>query len=101
MRKKYLHIIESAIQDINDRKGEEEDVIGLAPDTVLLGPDSATDSLDLINIIVTIEEKVKTEYGQSIVLVNERSMSSQDHPFRTISSLAIYLGEILSENESE
>ena len=100
MSKKYLHIIESAIQDINDRK-REEDVIGLAPDTVLLGPDSTTDSIDLINIIVTIEEKVKAEYGQSIVLVNERSMSSQEHPFRTISSLAIYLGQILSETESE
>ena len=99
MEQKHLQIISSAIQDLNGRKGEDEDEIGLTPDTVLLGTDSAIDSIDLINIIVAIEEKVKTEYGQIIVLVNERSMSSQNHPFRTISSLAVYLGELLSENE--
>ena len=99
MEQKHLQIISSAIQDLNSRKGEDEDEIGLTPDTVLLGTDSAIDSIDLINIIVAIEEKVKMEYGQIIVLVNERSMSSQNHPFRTISSLAVYLGELLSENE--
>jgi len=101
MEKKHLHIIETAIHDLNNRKAEDEDKISVAPDTVLLDIDSAIDSLDLINIIVAIEENVKTEYGRSIVLVNERSMSSQNHPFRTISSLAVYLGELLSENASE
>ena len=100
MKKKYLQIIKGAIQELNNSKGEE-DKIGLAPNTVLLGTDSAIESIDLINMIVAIEEKVKTEYGQSIVLVNEHSMSSPNHPFQTISSLATYLGEILSESKSE
>ena len=98
MENPYYRIIENAIQELNESK--EGDTIGSTPDTVLLGPDSAIDSIDLINLIVAIEEKVNAKYGQPINLVSERAMSSQVTPFGSVSSLAAYLEELISENES-
>ena len=98
MENPYYSIIKNAIQELNDTK--EGDSIDLTPDTVLLGPKSGIDSIDLINLIVAIEEKVNAKYGQSINLVSERAMSSQVTPFGSVSSLAAYLEELISENES-
>ena len=61
MENPYYNIIINAIQELNDTK--EGDTIGSTPDTVLLGPDSVIDSIDLINLIVAIEEKVTEKYS--------------------------------------
>ena len=98
MENPYYSIIRNAIQELNDTK--EGDTIGSTPDTVLLGPDSVIDSIDLINLIVAIEEQVSTTYGQSINLVSEEAMSSHVAAFGTVSSLTAYLEELISENRS-
>lgn len=97
MENPYYIIIRNAIQELNDiRDGGN---IGSTPDTVLLGPESGIDSIDLINLIVAIEEQVNTTYGQSINLVSEEAMSSHVTAFGTVSSLTAYLEELISGNK--
>ena len=98
MKNPYYSIIRNAIQELNDTKEGEN--IGSTPDTVLLGPESGIDSIDLINLIVAIEEQVNTIYGQSINLVSEQAMSSRLTAFETVSSLTAYLEELVAENKS-
>ena len=98
MQNSYFSIVETAIRELNIKNEEEN--MDVKPDTVLLGTASTLDSIDLINLIVAIEDKIKTKYGQSITLVNERAMSSEDSPFGTVSSLVGYLEELVSETES-
>ena len=99
MENQYYSIIENAIRELNDVK--EGGNIGSTPDTVLLGSGSGINSIDLINLVVAIEEKVTEKYGLSINLVSERSMSSEKTPFGSVSTLAAYLEELITENQSE
>jgi acyl carrier protein len=60
---------------------------------VLFGVGGELDSLALVSLIVDIEARVLSEIGVSVVLADERAMSSRSSPFRTLGTLAIWLQE--------
>lgn len=64
-------------------------------DTHLYGRDSELDSLNLVSLIVRIEEEIETEFNQTISLANERAMSLNNSPFRTINSMMEYISSLL------
>ncbi len=68
-----------------------------SPNTPLFGADAALDSLGLVNFVVAVEERVESGTGRSIRLVSEKAMSRRQSPFRTVSTLAEYIDELLSE----
>jgi acyl carrier protein len=68
-----------------------------SPDTPLFGADAALDSLGLVNFVVAVEERVESGTGRTIRLVSEKAMSRRQSPFRTVSTLAEYIDELLSE----
>jgi len=65
--------------------------------TVLLGNGAIVDSLGLVTVIVNLEQKLEQAYGISVSLADERAMSHKSSPFRTVSSLTEYVGQLLSE----
>lgn len=69
--------------------------------TVLLGQGALLDSLGLVTVIVNLEQKLEQAYGISISLADERAMSHKASPFRTVSSLTEYVGQLLSESASQ
>jgi len=71
-------------------------VLPKAPETPLIGPAAALDSLGLVTLIVTIEGRVTDELGRSITLASERAMSRTQSPFRTLGTLASYIDELLA-----
>jgi len=68
-----------------------------APETRLLGSRSVLDSLHLVSLLITIEREVEDIFGVSLTLANERALSMKESPFRTIESLASYIGVLMSE----
>ena len=66
------------------------------PETPLIGPGAALDSLGLVTLIVTLETRVADELGRSVTLANEQAMSRTRSPFRTLGTLAAYLDELLA-----
>ena len=63
-----------------------------APETRLLGSQSVLDSLHLVSLIITIEREVEDAFGVALTLADERALSMKASPFRSIQSLADYIG---------
>ena len=76
----------------------EERRLNTSPETLLMGNDSRLDSLGLVNLIVAVEQKIEEEFGVSVVLLNEESMSQKPSPFRTLGSLANHALQLLNRH---
>ena len=66
-----------------------------APETQLLGSESVLDSMQLVSLIVTVEREVEDAFGVAVTLADERALSMQASPFRSIQSLADYIGILI------
>jgi acyl carrier protein len=66
-----------------------------ARETRLLGSQSVLDSMHLVNLIVAIEREVEDIFGVMLTLVDERALSMKKSPFRSIQSLADYIGILI------
>jgi acyl carrier protein len=66
-----------------------------APETRLLGSQSVLDSMRLVTLIVTIEREVEDAFGVTLTLADERALSMKASPFRSIQSLADYIGILI------
>ena len=66
-----------------------------ARETRLLGSQSVLDSMHLVSLIVPIEREVEDIFGVMLTLVDERALSMKESPFRSIQSLADYIGALI------
>src|SRR6266403_2101090 len=66
-----------------------------APETRLLGSQSVFNSMHLVSLIVAIEREVEDIFGVALTLVDERALSMKESPFRSIQSLADYIGILI------
>jgi len=73
-----------------------------APETVdeetrLFGPNGILDSLKLVNVVLDAEQQINDNYNLAISLADDRSVSQERSPFRTIASLADYILTVAAE----
>ena len=68
-------------------------------ETRLLGGAAVLDSLGLVRLILEVEQRLADTHDIVITLADERAMSQQRSPFRTVSSLADYI-EVLAKEGS-
>ena len=66
-----------------------------APETRLVGPQSVLDSIQLVSLIVTTEREIEDAFGVAVTLADERALSMNASPFRSIQSLADYIGILI------
>tara|TARA_B100000989_G_C19525590_1_gene466686 strand:+ start:1948 stop:2256 length:309 start_codon:yes stop_codon:yes gene_type:complete len=83
-----------------NKKSTEENKLHKSDETVLMGENSKLDSLGIVNFIVSVEENIEDEFDQSILLADEKAMSSEESPFSNVNSLSNYIASLL-ENVSE
>ena len=50
----------------------------------------------LVNLILDVEDAVRTRFGVSLTLADERAMSQTRSPFRTVGTLAEYINLLLA-----
>ncbi len=68
-------------------------------DTPIFGEGSSLDSLGLVTLLVSIEQKIEDEMGVNITIADEKAMSLKNSPFRTIGTLKQFLSDRLNINE--
>jgi hypothetical protein len=95
-----LAAIYRAVDWINGELPADRQLIK-APETRLLGPQSVLDSLHLVSLLIAIEREIEDGIGVSLTLANERALSMKESPFRTIDSLAKYIGILFSEAKND
>ena len=59
----------------------------------LYGEDGPLDSMALVNLIADIEDAVAEKFDATITLTDERAMSAQRSPFRSVASLTVAIIE--------
>jgi len=92
-----LAAVLEAVAEVNEQLDAERK-LDLEPETRLLGKSSKLDSFGLVNLIVVVEEKLYDKFDKSVTLADERAMSQEHSPFRSVQSLADYAYTLLIEN---
>ena len=67
------------------------------PDTLLMDEGSELDSLGLVNLIVSIEEKLEEQLNLDITFADERALTQEISPFKSIANLRDYINNLASE----
>jgi D-alanine--poly(phosphoribitol) ligase subunit 2 len=65
--------------------------------TRLIGQQGVLTSLELVTLLFNVEQTISDELNTAITLADERAMSQEKSPFRTIGSLAQYVNTLLTE----
>ncbi|MDH3222617.1 MAG: hypothetical protein OEO23_02795 [Gemmatimonadota bacterium] len=65
--------------------------------TALFGPGGLFDSIGLVTFLADLEEQVNDEADAGISVADERALSAEKSPFRSIASLVDHLAARLNE----
>ena len=96
-RAKILHIVYEVMKELNEEL-EDEEKLELNESTNLFGRDSNLDSLGLVTIIVGVEQSILDELDIEIELADEKAMSQDRSPFRTVGALVDYICSLLEDS---
>ncbi len=66
--------------------------------THLFGAKGFLDSLKLVNVVLDAEQQINDNYNLAISLADDRSVSQERSPFRTIASLTDYILAVAAEH---
>lgn len=91
-----VQAIYGAIDEVNQQLPGNQH-IEKSTDTILFGRSGVLDSLGLVNLIVTVEERVEEEFGVAITIADERAMSQENSPFKSVGTFANYISFLLEE----
>ncbi len=97
MRDKITAIVVKSIEELNETLDNKVDT-NFVENTALYGENGVLDSIALVSLIISVEEKVQDELGVNIILANDQAMSQRNSPFLTIGSLSSYV-KVLIEKE--
>ncbi len=91
-----LELIYNSIDEMN-LDIEESQQVKKTEETQIFGTGDSLDSLQLVNLITIIEQKIEEETGEFVSLADERAMSMEESPFKTVSSLKVYIETLINE----
>jgi hypothetical protein len=56
--------------------------------------------MQLVSLIIAIEREVEDTFGVALTLADERALSMEASPFRSIQSLADYIGILIKDTRN-
>lgn len=95
-REQIQAIVLDALADLNQQNPPQKQ-FAVAETTALFGAGGALDSLGLVNLVVTIEQRLEDELGVALALADERAMAQKNSPFRNVPALVEYVLARLAE----
>jgi acyl carrier protein len=90
-------LVIETLQDLGEDL-KNKDLQSANETTRLFGSRSALDSMNLVNFIADVEERISDEYEIHIILANESAMSRTHSPFRSVSSCIDYIMKLIAQN---
>ncbi|MCT4631826.1 MAG: hypothetical protein N4A76_03680 [Firmicutes bacterium] len=97
MKEKVIKVIINSINELN----EEFDEVLVEPkkESVLFGEGSNLDSMDFVNLVMILEEKLTDELDVSVSILSEKAFSKRESPFRSVEILSDYIIELMGSDE--
>ncbi len=98
MKNKVISIIIEALKELAADFGNDniENIADTDGETILYGMDGILESIELVSLIADLEEIIFDEFGRDITLADEKAMSQNNSPFRTVNSLSDYIESLLT-----
>lgn len=96
MKQRIVEALYAAIDDLN-RQRSGEPTLTKSIESALYGGASELDSLGLVNFLVAAEQRVEEEFDKAVVLADDRALSQDPSPFRSVGALADYIEVLLRE----
>jgi acyl carrier protein len=87
---RIVQVIFDAVDEVNEYLPKHQK-IDKTMDTILIDELSQVDSLALVNLMATIEQKVEDEYAVAINLTDGDLLSQINNPFKSIATLADHI----------
>jgi len=96
-REKIIQAVYRAVDELNQQlpKGVS---VAKSPDSALYGRTGKLESIDVVTLIMEVEDQIKTEFGTSITIADDRAMSLENSPFLTLGTLTDYVAELLNQD---
>ena len=95
MKEKILELLYEVIEEYNEQ-AKDDSLLDKDPEVKLFGSDSVLTSVDLVNFIVMVEDKIREKWQRDISLADEKAMSQKKSPFLSIKTLSDYLDILLN-----
>jgi acyl carrier protein len=80
-----------------DNLPSPESIPAVDEGTRIFGRDGNLDSMQIVSLLMEVEQRVNERYGTTITIADDRAMSQERSPFRTIASLADYVAMLVTE----
>jgi len=98
MKNKVISIIIEALKELAADFGNDniENIADTDGETILYGMDGILESIELVSLFADLEEIIFDEFGRDITLADEKAMSQNNSPFRTVNSLSDYIESLLT-----
>ena len=93
---RILQCIYPAIDEVNELLSDLE-ILEKSLDTILFGELSSLNSLDFLNLLMAVEENLEEEFSVPVTITDEKAVSVENSPFKTVQSLANYIESIINE----
>ena len=101
MREKLVKLVHNTVDEVNQDMGlSDGSRVTRDAATVLYGSGATIDSMTLVALIVAVEENIRREFGLSVTFANEKAMSMERSPFRTLDSLIEYAVVLVDEAQN-
>lgn len=98
MKETIQRLIFEAIDETNELLDEDQK-LKKELSTKLYGPGSQLDSLELVNLVISVEQKIEEFYAVEITLADERVMQMKFNPFSNVERFVDYVFEMVSEQK--
>jgi acyl carrier protein len=88
-------IIDTARELGDDELSLSEDLSG---DTQLFGKDGVLDSMGLVSLVIAVEQAIEDHFGETVSLADEKALSQEKSPYRSVAVLAEYAVSQIQES---
>ena len=92
MEDKILKLLIKSAKTFNKYNDNKIDY-GKGIDTTVYGKDTTLDSVELVDFIVQVEEKLEDELGIVVNMTSEKAMSRKVKPFHTFRTMTNFIME--------
>lgn len=93
-------VISSLDEVLREQEKENEvQIDSLNESTYLIGRRAVLDSLGLVTLVVNIEQRLGDDYGIYVTIADERALSQEKSPFKTVESLSEYISLLIEEQK--
>lgn len=99
MHTRITQMLFSVIDELNQLRPTDEH-LEKDLETPLAGDSGRLDSAGLINLIAVTEQRTAAQFGRTILLTDERTLSQVSQVFRTLGTLADYINLRLNEKNN-